>query len=152
MDTFKGCAVAILLCLTVSAGAQAMSSAGTGPMIPEFKSGVAAVEAKDFAAAETHLKSAVEKLPTHADSWSLLGFVSRKLGKVDEAFRYYERALSIDSKSRPALNYLGHLYLETGQIDQARAMLDRLDDACFFGCDEYDDLKKAVAEGKSGKY
>ena len=132
--------------------AGAMSSAGAGPMIPEFKAGMAASDAKDFETAEAHLKAAVEKLPTHTSSWSLLGFVSRKLGKVDEAFKYYEKALSLDKEFRPALNYLGHLYLETGQAAKAKEMLDRLDSACFFGCSEYDDLKAAVAAGKSGKY
>ena len=135
-----------------AAGAQAMSSAGTGPMSPEFKEGMAASEGKDFATAEARLKAAVEKLPTHVESWSLLGYVSRQLGKIDDAFKYYDKALSIDKEFRPALNYLGHLYLELGQIDKARATLGRLDDACFFGCPEYDDLKAAVAAGKSGKY
>ncbi len=27
-------------------------------------------------------------------------------------------------------------------------MLKRLDDACFFGCEEYDDLKKALQVAK----
>lgn len=133
--------------------AWAMSSAGTsGPMIPEFKSGMMAVKANDFVEAEKNLKEAIKNNPNHPDSFSLLGFTSRKLGKPDAAFQYYEEALKIDPKFRPALNYLGHLYLETGQIDKAKETLEKLSDACFFGCPEYSDLKDAVAAGKSGKY
>lgn len=146
---------AVLVGALSASGAWAMSSgesSATDTALPEFKAGVMAVDAKDYAAAETHLKASVEKLPSHADSWSMLGFTSRRLGKVDDAFTYYEKALSIDKEHRPGLNYLGHLYLETGQMDKAKEILSRLDSACLFGCPEFDDLKAAVAAGKSGKY
>lgn len=147
--------VAILSGALLATDASAMSSgdsSATDAALPEFKAGVMAVEAKDFPAAETHLKASVEKLPSHADSWSMLGFTSRKLGKTDDAFTYYEKALAIDNEHRPGLNYLGHLYIETGQMDKAKVILGRLSSACLFGCPEYDDLKAAVEAGKSGKY
>jgi len=147
--------MAALVALVISGETRAMSSGGssaTSTATPEFMAGAAAIEAKDYATAETHLKASVEKLPTHADSWSMLGFASRKLGKMDEAFKYYRQALSIDDEHRPGLNYLGHLFLETGQMDKAKGILEQLSSACLFGCPEYDDLKAAVAAGKSGKY
>ncbi len=155
MNARKGLWIVMLLGALSVGQANAMSSGGssaTSAATPEFEAGVAAVNAKDFAAAEAHLKASVAKLPNHADSWSMLGFASRKLGKTDEAFKYYRQALSIDDEHRPGLNYLGHLFLETGQMDKAKGILKRLSSACLFGCPEYDDLKAAIAAGKSGKY
>ncbi len=31
-----------------------------------------------------------------------------------------------------------------GRPEMARAQLEKLDKACFFGCEEYDDLKEAI--------
>lgn len=146
-------AVAFLL-LGLSGPAAAMSSAddGGGPMLPQFKAGFMAMKAGDYPTAEAALRESVKQSPNHVDSWSLLGFVARKQGRMDEALKYYEEALALNKDFRPALNYLGHLYLETGQLEKANGMLARLDDVCFWGCPEFDDLKKAIADGKSGKY
>ena len=151
----NGILAACLIALMNSTPVWAMSSgsgSSTAAGLPDFAAGKKAVEAKDYAAAEKHLMASVKKLPNHVDSLNLLGYSSRKLGKVDAAFKYYRQALSIDDAHRPSLNYLGHLFLETGQMDKAKGVLDQLNSACHFGCDEYDDLKAAVAAGKSGKY
>ena len=66
----------------------------------------------------------------------------------------YKKALAIDPDHRGANEYLGELYLQTGDLAKARVRLDKLDGICFFGCEEYDDLKRAIkafeaAQGKS---
>jgi len=33
-----------------------------------------------------------------------------------------------------------------GNLGKAKEHLGQLDKLCFFGCEEYDDLKKAIAE------
>ena len=65
-----------------------------------------------------------------------------------QALGFYQKALSLNAEHRGALEYLGELYLQTGRPKQAKEMLKRLDDACFFGCEEYDDLKKAFQVAK----
>jgi len=101
-----------------------------------------------LAAAVLLLKAALAKAPNNADAWNLMGYAHRKLGQVDQALGFYQKALSLNAEHRGALEYLGELYLQTGRPKQAKEMLKRLDDACFFGCEEYDDLKKAFQVAK----
>jgi hypothetical protein len=45
--------------------------------------------------------------------------------------------------------YVGEwLNLQMGDLGKAKAQLAKLDKLCFFGCEEYDDLKRAIAEYK----
>ncbi len=55
----------------------------------------------------------------------------------------------IDPDHKGANEYLGELYVQTGQMALAREHLEKLDDLCTFGCEEYDDLK-AVVEAQAG--
>jgi tetratricopeptide (TPR) repeat protein len=66
------------------------------------------------------------------------------LKNYDEALKHYERALSINSKHKGANEYLGELYLETGEIDKAKQQLAILDDICWLPCSEYTKLKKLL--------
>ena len=55
-------------------------------------------------------------------------------------------ALKLDANHRSAHEYLGELYLDINQPENAEKQLAALKKACpFFGsCEEYDDLKKAI--------
>lgn len=97
------------------------------------------------------LDEIAKRTPNNADAYNLLGYAHRKLGAADKAEAYYDQALAINPKHLGALEYLGELYLETGRLDRARQILDRLDKACFFGCKEYDELKAAVAKAQAAK-
>jgi len=66
------------------------------------------------------------------------------------AERYYDEALRIEPQHRGALEYSGELYLQTGNLAKAEQRLAALDKACRFGCEEYSDLKKAIAQYKAG--
>jgi Tfp pilus assembly protein PilF len=116
-----------------------------------FKAGQKAVKAEDYQVAIGHLKKAARKDPKNADIQNLLGYSYRKLGRFDEAFQHYEVALKLNPKHRGANEYLGELYLETDQLAKAEQRLKVLDKACFFGCEEYDDLKEAIEKYKSLK-
>ena len=117
----------------------------------EFKAGKKAVKEKDFQSALGHLNKANEKNPKNADIHNLLGYSYRKLGDTDRAFEHYQIALQINPKHRGANEYLGELYLETDQLAKAEERLKVLDDACFLGCEEYDDLKEAIEKYKEKK-
>jgi len=86
-----------------------------------------------------------------ADWNNLMGYSHRKANTPDYAAaeRYYDEALRIDPKHRGALEYSGELYLMTGDLSKAEARLAALDKACFMPCEEYTDLKKAVAAYKA---
>src|SRR5210317_2424862 len=117
----------------------------------EFKAGKKAVKEKDFQSALGHLNKANEKNPKNADIHNLLGYSYRKLGDTDRAFEHYHIALQINPKHRGANEYLGELYLETDQLAKAEERLKVLDDACFLGCEEYDDLKEVIEKYKEKK-
>jgi Flp pilus assembly protein TadD len=120
---------------------------------PNMVAGRKAVEAKDFKAAVGHFTKAVEAEPKNADAYSLLGYSYRKQGTLDKSMEYYQRALKLDSNHRGAHEYLGELYLDMNQIENAEKQLAALKKACpWFGkCEQYDDLKKAVDEYKVKK-
>ena len=112
-----------------------------------------AIEAKDFKAAVGHLTKAIQEEPKNADAHSMLGYSYRKLGTFDKSMEHYQAALKIDSNHRSAQEYLGELYLDMNQPDNAEKQLATLKKACpFFGkCEEYEDLKKAIDNYKAKK-
>lgn len=112
-----------------------------------------AIAAKDFKAAVGHLTKAVQEEPKNADAHSMLGYSYRKLGTFDKSMEHYQAALKIDSNHRSAHEYLGELYLDMNQVDNAEKQLAALKRSCpFFGkCEEFDDLKKAIDDYKAKK-
>jgi Flp pilus assembly protein TadD len=121
--------------------------------IPSVAAGRKAIDAKDFKGAVGYLTKAVQEEPNNADAQSMLGYSYRKLGTFDKSMEHYQRALKIDANHRSAHEYLGELYLDMNQLDNAEKQLAALKRACpFFGsCEEFDDLKKAVDTYKAKK-
>jgi len=112
-----------------------------------------AIDAKDFKSAVGHLTKAVQEEPKNADAHSMLGYSYRKVGTFDKSMEHYQTALKIDSGHRSAHEYLGELYLDINQPDNAEKQLAALKKACpFFGkCEEFEDLKKAIDAYKTKK-
>ncbi len=123
------------------------------PENPNVVAGRKAIEAKDFKTAVGHLTKAVQELPNDADAHSMLGYSFRKVGTFDKSMEHYQRALKLDSNHRSAHEYLGELYLDMNQLDNAEKQLAALKKACpFFGrCEEFDDLKKEIDAYKAKK-
>lgn len=82
-----------------------------------------------------------------------MGYSLRKKQPRDlvGAEKYYQAALKIDPNHRGALEYYGELKLMNSDLLGAEALLARLDKACFFGCEEYSDLKASIQKYKSSK-
>ena len=112
-----------------------------------------AIDAKDFKTAVGYLTKAVQEEPKNADAHSMLGYSYRKLGTFDKSMESYQTALKIDSNHRYAHEYLGELYLDMNQPENAEKQLAALKKACpFFGkCEEFEDLKKAIDDYKTKK-
>ncbi|HLI11910.1 MAG TPA: tetratricopeptide repeat protein [Alphaproteobacteria bacterium] len=146
-------ALAVLLMLSGSAWSMGGSSASssTAPADPDFTKAVKAVNGADYAKAIALLEGVVAHDPKNADAWNYLGFSNRKLRKYPEALADYEKALAINPDHLGANEYLGELYLETGDLPKAEERLSKLDKLCIFGCEEYRTLKAAIdAKKKSG--
>jgi tetratricopeptide (TPR) repeat protein len=102
----------------------------------------------NFQVAIKYLKKASKSSTNKADIYNLMGYSHRKLDLLEDAFFYYEKALKLDPRHLGANEYIGELYLRTNNLKKAEEHLEVLDDICLFGCDEYDDLKDAIAKYK----
>tara|TARA_B100000767_G_C19423604_1_gene392984 strand:- start:105 stop:596 length:492 start_codon:yes stop_codon:yes gene_type:complete len=87
--------------------------------------------------------------PADPDTLNYLGFVSRKLGKFDDAEVYYLLGLDIDPKHIGINEYLGELYVITKRVKKARERLAVLKNC---NCEEYVDLKGIIEGTKKSKY
>jgi Flp pilus assembly protein TadD len=129
-------------------------AADTGPgATPEPKDAVleqvgAATARQDWTGAADVLRQAVAASPGNADYHNLYAYSMRKGANPDMSlvFKHYNEALRIEPKHRGAHEYIGEAYLMVGNVAKAREHLGQLDRLCFFGCTEYTDLKKAIAE------
>jgi Flp pilus assembly protein TadD len=105
----------------------------------------ASIKAKDFKAALTELTGMVDRGVQHADVYNLLGFSLRKTGDYTKAKTFYQKALDFGANHKGAHEYLGELYVEIGQLPKAREHLATLARLCPQGCEEREDLEKAIA-------
>jgi len=132
-------------------------AAGDPPPPPERKkdavleSYTQASEKQDWKAAAAILEEGLQKSPNNADYHNLLAYSIRKGPDPDmsKVFQHYNEALRIDPKHKGAHEYLGEAYLMVGNLPKAKEHLAQLDKICFFGCSEYKDLKKAIADYES---
>ena len=111
---------------------------------PDLASVRAKIKAKDFKAAIAELTPLLDT-HQHADVYNLLGFSQRKSGDYKQAATFYAKALDFDANHKGALEYQGEMYVELGQTDKAKANLARLVVLCPSGCEEREDLEKAIA-------
>ncbi len=120
----------------------------TKPVNLDYKRGYDEVSNDNYQLAIKYLLKAAKTSPNNPDVYNLLGFSHRKLDKLEESFMYYNRALKLNSRHLGANEYIGELYLRTNNLKKAEEHLKILDDICFFGCDEYDDLKESIEKYK----
>jgi tetratricopeptide (TPR) repeat protein len=111
---------------------------------PDLASVRAKIKAKDFKAALAELTPMLATYQ-HADVYNLMGFSLRKTGDYKQAYTFYRKALDFDPNHKGALEYLGELYVETGQVDKAKENVTRLRELCPSGCEELADLEKAIS-------
>jgi Flp pilus assembly protein TadD len=106
----------------------------------------AKIEAKDYAAAIGLLTPLLIKYQD-PDVYNLLGFSYRKSGDQKQAATFYQKALDTDPNFKPTLEYQGEMFLLSGDVEHAKANLAKLAALCPSGCEEKDDLAKAIASG-----
>ena len=146
-----GLSLAVAPTLTTAPGTVLAAGGGgggwsAGTIADDLEEAGQLIERARYEEAIVILEGVVSDDPDNADAYNWLGYAHRQLGRYDEAVTHYERALAIDSDHRGALEYLGEAYLAMGDLAAAEAMLARLDSACWFGCDELDELEQAIAE------
>ena len=116
---------------------------------PEFAAGKKALVAEDWDAAITTLKSAALRDPRNADIQNYIGYAHHRLRQWGPAMQHYQRALTFNRRHRGAHEHLGELYLALGEPAKAEDHLAALEGICLIPCEEFGDLKRAIA-GYSG--
>jgi len=116
---------------------------------PQFKQAVDMVAAHQYAQAIPLLKAYVARVSDDADAYNYLGYATRKSGDLQGAFPYYERALKLNPRHRAVHEYIGEAYLLANNLPKAEEHLKILDGLCTFSCEEYRELKEAVAAYKA---
>jgi Tfp pilus assembly protein PilF len=143
--------VGIALALAAASGAVAaapnvVAAPASGPAADAATRARAAIERKDWPAAQRELRDWLAREPRSADAHNLMGFALRKQGELAESKKHYDEALRLDPKHLGAHEYLGELYLTMGQPENAEKLLAALEKLCGRGCEEYQDLARAIAE------
>lgn len=77
------------------------------------------------------------------------GFTNRKLGNVDVAMNYYNRAISADANNLLARSYMGQGLVQQGDLEGARAQLVEIRDRGGKGTYAYDALYQALKSGST---
>ncbi|MFM7760304.1 MAG: tetratricopeptide repeat protein [Burkholderiaceae bacterium] len=114
----------------------------------DFVAGSKAIGRRDWKAAVESFNKAAQKLPENADVQNNLGYAYRQLGELDKSFVHYKEALRIDPKHRGAHEYIGEAYLKAKQPEKAAEHLAALEGICGKGCEEYQDLARAIDKYK----
>ena len=111
---------------------------------PDLASVRAKIKAKDYKGAIADLTPMLVT-NQHADVYNLMGSL-RKTGDYKQAYTFYKKALDFDPQHKGALEYLGELYVETGQVEKAKENVALLQKICPAGCEELEDLQEAIAQ------
>jgi tetratricopeptide (TPR) repeat protein len=133
--------MALAPALTSSAAFAVDDDTSTGSV--DLSSVRAKIEAGSYGAALDELRGLAEDTQ-QADIYNLMGYTLRKTGDYATSLTYYTKTLQLQPDYRPAHEYLGELYVETGNVGKAREQLAVLVKLCPGGCEERQDLEKAL--------
>jgi tetratricopeptide (TPR) repeat protein len=115
---------------------------------PDFKAGRKALAAEDWKGAIAAFELAALRDPLNADTQNYIGYAYRRLRQLGPAIGHYQQALMLNPRHRSAHEHLGEAYVMLGEAAKAEQLLTALGNLCLIPCEEYDDLKRAVAAYK----
>jgi tetratricopeptide (TPR) repeat protein len=129
---------------TLAADTPGTAATASDPVMERYQ---AAAAKQDWKGAAAVMQEALGGNSRNADYHNLYAYSLRKSGsgQMDQVFKHYNEALSIDPKHKGAHEYIGEAYLMVGNVQKAKEHLGQLDKLCFFGCSEYSDLKKSIS-------
>jgi predicted Zn-dependent protease len=77
---------------------------------------------------------------------TMIGYSLRKLGRVDEAMRYYMAALAVDPNRTTTREYLGEAFLQINQPGKAKEQLAQIASRRGTACEDYQLLAEEIAK------
>ena len=123
-----------------------LSPYGTDILDTQYFASVSLINQGQYQAAFDDLTLTAAAAGPHPDITTYLGYTQRKLGNYDVAKSYYAMALEVDPNHKGANEYLGELYVETGELDKAQIQLAKLENICTFGCVEENELRSWIID------
>jgi Flp pilus assembly protein TadD len=145
------CVLVVLFSMTNVMANLKESKAQANSNDSDFMAGKKAIERKDWKSAVESLSKSAKQTPDNPDTHTYLGYSYRHLGDLDNSFAHYNEALRLDPNHKGAHEYIGQAYLKAGQPDKAAEHLAKLDKICGKGCEEYQDLSRAIAAFNKAK-
>ena len=144
--------VLVLLCFSANAAGTDSSSENYMDSYKEAKKIIARAEKMEkkektikanqlYSEAFEKLQEAHKSDRNNPDILNYLGFTLRKIGKYDEAEKFYNAGLKIKPDHNGINEYLGELYVQTNRIKLAEERLAVLKNC---NCEEYQELKKII--------
>jgi Tfp pilus assembly protein PilF len=109
-----------------------------------MNAGVRAIQQQDWRGAVSRLEAAIVFDPANADAFERLGYAHQQLGNPDKALKYFRIALEIEPNHVAALSRRGLVLLSSGNVEEAKADLQRLSRRCGAGCAPHDELQRAL--------
>ena len=95
------------------------------------------------------LAKAAKAFGPHPDVLTYQGFANRKMGQKEQAYRFYQAALTVDPQHRGANEYLGEYFVEMNNLPAAKDQLATLHSICHFGCEEAEELGRWITAAES---
>ena len=148
--------IILLFCFTLTTSSYGAASSGDGEKVKTSyekgayiikkakrseKKGKTKKAIKQYEKALKYLIKSNEKKPNQPDTLNYLGFALRKLGKFEEAEKFYLQGLAIEPNHNGINEYLGELYIQTNRIELAKERLEILKNC---NCEEYSELKELI--------
>ena len=139
--------IAVLFCFQ-SVTLNAADLSGAADAGSDLGAAISHIEKKDWSAAISTLEKFIKANPNNADGYNLLGYSLRNAKRYSESIFNYKEALRIDPQHRGAHEYLGVAYVQNKELPKAKELLVSLEKICGQQCEEYQDLKKAIAKAE----
>lgn len=76
------------------------------------------------------------------------GYVTRNLGRVEEAIGHYRKALLLDPHYAEAREYLGEAFIKADRVDLAEEQLILIARICGTTCEPYEELREALQKAR----
>jgi tetratricopeptide (TPR) repeat protein len=133
------------ICTTMASVASVASDADWAQLEPDFKAGKKALGAQDWNGAIAAFELAALRDPLNADIQNYIGYAYRRLRQLEPAMGHYQQALTLNPRHPGAREHLGEAYLVLGEPAKAEQLLTELENLCLIPCEEYEDLKQAIA-------
>lgn len=123
-----------------------LSPYGADVLETQYFASVSLINKGEYQAAFDDLALTAAAAGPHPDITTYMGYSQRKLGNYDLAKSYYAMALEVEPNHKGANEYLGELYVETGEMDKAKIQLAKLEEICSFGCIEENELRSWIVK------